>query len=289
MNDKEFIEAVFYNSDGIHWVKRYYTVQELYDINNNELRNTYRIGLCKYLKSIDVEVFQSSIYVKNFLDSIGVIVDNKELTVKILCFSKECNVDEVEEKIIREAKRFKHNIKPLTAHMDLEKLNSKYFGGQLDLNRKGKRLELINESIAKPSDISDIASFMINTLGGLSARGNTVVVTDDYLFKPKNDNQYEINLKAILKSLSAKEVIHYGEGSKINQQLFNNVKKFLKKNGTTLTHKDISDFHDRFWIIKETNRGVLIGTSLNGVGKKLFYYNEIENIDAVEVLSYLPK
>lgn len=41
------------------------------------------------------------------------------------------------------------------------------------------------------------------------------------------------------------------------------------------------------WITKETNKGVVIGTSLNGIGKKIFYYNEIKDEESVEVLRYL--
>ena len=105
-----------------------------------------------------------------------------------------------------------------------------------------------NSIIAKPTDITGIASFMIITLEKLYANGNTVVVTDNYLFKPTNDSQYEHDLKLILKSLSASKDIHYGEDKNINKKLFNSVKEYLKQNETILTHKNLSDFHDRFWI-----------------------------------------
>lgn len=298
MNDREFIDAVFYNSDGINWVKRYYTFEEVYDTDNEELRYIYRRGISEYLKSINVEVFQSSAYANEFLNSIGIIVGNKELSIKILFFPKDCDIDEVEDKIITEAKRFKYNIKPLAALIDLDRLTS-----LIDLNHLKSGISGISGvvgvagmAIASPSFgklikpskcISNTALFMIRTLEGLYARGNTVLVTDNFLFKPEHDNQYEIDLKAILKSLFAKEIIHYGESSKINQKMFDNVKEHLKKYGTTLIHKDIRDIHDRFWITKETNRGLVIGTSLNGIGKKLFYYNKIEDEDVVEVLNYL--
>lgn len=164
-----------------------------------------------------------------------------------------------------------------------DKVNKKF-----GLNTKGQMVKLIHNSIiAKPTDITGIASFMIITLEKLYANGNTVVVTDNYLFKPTNDSQYEHDLKLILKSLSASKVIHYGEDKNINKKLFNSVKEYLKQNETILTHKNLSDFHDRFWITKETNKGVVIGTSLNGIGKKIFYYNEIKDEESVEVLRYL--
>ena len=84
-----------------------------------------------------------------------------------------------------------------------DKVNKKF-----GLNTKGQMVKLIHNSIiAKPTDITGIASFMIITLEKLYANGNTVVVTDNYLFKPTNDSQYEHDLKLILKSLSASKVI----------------------------------------------------------------------------------
>lgn len=287
MNDKDFTDAVFYNSDGIHWIKRYYTIEELYDINNDEIRDKYRLEICNYLKSINVNLYITNICASDFLKSIGVIIDNKELTIYELCFPKNCNIDKLEKNIIEYAKNFKCNIKPLISHIDVGTLNTLYFNGQLDLSGNGQKLTPTNESVSNPKEIDDISTFMINTLKILCSKGNTVVVTDDYLFKPKNDLQYEGNLNKILKSLLANKIIHYGRKDNINNKLFNKVKENLKDIGTTLIHEDRDDCHDRFWITEETKKGIVMGTSLNGICKKLFFYNELDNYDVIDILNYL--
>ncbi|EOU2050680.1 MAG: hypothetical protein E6610_07505 [Clostridium perfringens] len=289
MNDKEFREAVFYNSDGIHRVRRYYTVEELYDISDCTLSYNYRTGICNYLKSINVHFYQTNLWGKEFLNSIGAIVDNKELIVYTLYFSKDCNVDEVEENIIRDSKMFYFNIKPLTAHIDLSILIEKKVNGDLVWGRKGQQLLPLLEGVIKPNDISNTASFMIDNLQGLYSVEKTVVITDNYLFPLKHDNQYEKDLTSVLESLKAKEIIHYGMKKTLDKNLFENVKSYLIKFNITLTHKDIDDFHDRFWITKETHDGLVFGTSLNGIGKKLCYYDKVSKEDAQIVLDYLDK
>ena len=287
MNDKDFREAVFYNADGIHLVKRYYTVKELYDINDCELRIKYRMDMCNYLKSINVDSAQTNFWGKKFLNHIGVIVDNEESIVYTLCFPKDCNVDEVEANIIKYGNECYHNIKPIKARIDLKILCEMEMNGELVLGEKGEKLVPLLEGVIKPTDISDTASFMIDKLVGLCENQKTIVITDNYLFPNKYDNQYKKDLIAVLESLKAKEIVHFGMQKTLDINLFSDIQSHLSSYNITLSHRDINDFHDRFWITKETYDGFVFGTSLNGIGKKLCYYDEIKKEDAKEVLDYL--
>lgn len=284
---EDFKDAVFYNHDGIHSVKRYYTVKELYDTENDELNHRYRTELCKYIKSIGVFVYQGMFLGREFLQSVGVIVDNIEVVPYTICFPNDCNVDEIEYKIITKAKEYKHIIKPITAHIDLDILMNKYARGELALGGKGERLLPLLEDVIKPSDISNTASFMIDNLGGLYATGKTVIITDNYLFPERYDNEYKRDLQAILEFLKADKIIHFGMNRTFNNDLFTDIELYLNNYGMKLIHKEIRDFHDRFWIVKETYDGLVFGTSLNGIGRKLCYYDAISREDAKVVLEYL--
>jgi hypothetical protein len=287
MKVEDFKDAVFYNSDDVNPVRRYYTVKELYDTNDNELNYKYRGLLCEYIKSINVYFSQGMFLGREFLPSIGVIVDNSEVVPYTLYFPKDCNVNEFESKIIEKAKEYKHIIKPITAHIDLGILMEKEVRGELVLGGRGERLLPLTEDVIKPNDISNTASFMIDNLGGLYSKGKTVIITDNYLFPKDYDNEYKTDLQATLKFLEADEIIHFGMKKTFNYQFFSDIKLYLNNYGTKLSHKHIRDFHDRFWIVKDTFDGLVFGTSLNGIGRKLCYYDAISREDAKVVLDYL--
>jgi hypothetical protein len=48
------------------------------------------------------------------------------------------------------------------------------------------------------------------------------------------------------------------------------------------------DFHDRFWINPESMQGLVVGTSLNGIGKKISLVDKISSNDVASILKLLP-
>lgn len=46
------------------------------------------------------------------------------------------------------------------------------------------------------------------------------------------------------------------------------------------------DFHDRFWIADRA-RGVVVGASLDGLGSKLFFIDELKRSDASSIMEEL--
>lgn len=45
-----------------------------------------------------------------------------------------------------------------------------------------------------------------------------------------------------------------------------------------------SDFHDRFWIA-DRKRGVIVGTSLNKIGRKVFFVDALSTSDTTDVVA----
>lgn len=49
------------------------------------------------------------------------------------------------------------------------------------------------------------------------------------------------------------------------------------------------DFHDRFWLNPISRKGIIVGTSINGIGKKISLVDTLNSIDASQVLKELSK
>ncbi|WP_160688601.1 hypothetical protein [Clostridium sp. C2-6-12] len=287
MTDEDYLEAVFYNADGQHPVKRYYTLELLYDTQNEESYDIYIKPFNEFLESINVNYGIGCFLGVDFLKSVGVYVDNKEHVPYTIYYPAGADVDIVEQQVLQTALKFKHKFKAIIAHIDLGVLLEKEAHGELTLGRKGKRLIPLDEDVIKPNDISNTASFMMDWLTALNAKNKTVIITDNYLFTSQRDLAYVRDLKVVLKFLGATKINHYGMRSTFNSILFNDVKEDLQRVGTVLEHYDLEDFHDRFWITKETYDGLVFGTSLNGIGKKLCYIDAISNEDAKTVIDYI--
>lgn len=118
----------------------------------------------------------------------------------------------------------------------------------------------------------------------LGTEGNTVIITDSYLFNPgANQNDYCSDLKELLKNLKAKEIIHSGYTPR-DSTVLNDVMSFLNNKGCTLLINDVTPaYHGRYWICVETKKGITVDVSLNGFQTKRGYVHEtpIDEIESV--------
>ena len=57
-------------------------------------------------------------------------------------------------------------------------------------------------------------------------------------------------------------------------------------NALTISDHTTSDFHDRFWIVDGT-RGLVLGTSLNGVGSRICLLDYLNNTDVARIVQEL--
>lgn len=289
MLEIDYGSSVFYYGDGVHQVRRHYTIEYLFDCDNIELQTKYEREMHCILESFNVAMTQECQWGKELLESIGVLIQNTEVVPYTLYYDSDCDVDLVESEIIKKGLECLYKIKPIIAHIDNHLLMDKECHGELSLGGCGKRLISITEDVIKPSDISDTASFMMDQLLGLESTGKTIIITDNYLFPQNYDFTYENDLKKVLCFLKAKEIRYYGNQNLLNNNFFQKIKQILKSVGTEITFYNISDFHDRFWINKDTLDGLVFGTSLNGIGRKLCYFDAITRDDAKTIIQYLEK
>lgn len=121
--------------------------------------------------------------------------------------------------------------------------------------------------------ISDKTSTLLSVapsqLAKLDAAGKTILITDPYLFPTGADATYPQDLLFLLKGLAANEIIYCAK-SKKNASLYQYIETELQKIGTTLSfNTSLEPCHDRFWYCPETEKCVIFGTSLNGIGKQI--------------------
>lgn len=118
-------------------------------------------------------------------------------------------------------------------------------------------------------------------LAKLNADGKTVLVTDPYLFQnDSNGGTYQSDLITLLSGLKASKII-YCAHQKSSAAFFQQVHTALQAKGTVLDFDNrLVGCHDRFWYCPETEKCVVFGTSLNGIGKKI---GRIDMLTADEV------
>lgn len=146
------------------------------------------------------------------------------------------------------------------------------------------------EDITAPSmKINDIENIIIKFVDKIFPTKNLVII-DGYFFpKATNYSFYDIFCRILDKHKNNIENITVIHNSKANNAAISTFKQkisMLNPLITVKTHKtDI--FHDRFWISPSNKKGVVIGTSLNGIGKKIALVDKISDQDVISLLKEL--
>ena len=123
-------------------------------------------------------------------------------------------------------------------------------------------------------------------LSRLNASGNTVFVTDPYLFPPSADSTYQADLITLLKGLHAVKITYCAK-SKGDSTFFQQTQTDLQSVGTVLDFTcQLDDCHDRFWYCPETEKCVIFGTSLNGIGRKICRIDMLTTEETAELKQY---
>lgn len=108
-----------------------------------------------------------------------------------------------------------------------------------------------------------------------------LVIVDPYLF-PKNPqlgvDAYADFLANLIGSLLEPDaVVTCVVNSRTAPDVVASTRRILQANvpGVSLVEHQTDDFHDRFWLA-DRDRGVVVGTSFNGLGGKLFFIDELK-------------
>jgi hypothetical protein len=122
------------------------------------------------------------------------------------------------------------------------------------------------------------------------APSQSVTIVDPYFFAARNVLTYPSIVANVLGPAvnAVSQITFVRDGTKDVPGLSAAVVTALKSLNSSLTISDhtTSDFHDRFWIVDGT-RGLVLGTSLNGVGNRVCLLDYLSETDVAAIVQEL--
>ncbi len=143
--------------------------------------------------------------------------------------------------------------------------------------------ELLPPGSNKPQLVTKIQS-MLDKLKPFQE----LVIIDGYIFPQGNrrDPNYADTVVDVLKNVvNGLSKLIFITSRDYDVRLSQDIQNRLKQQNQNLVVevKNTDVFHDRFWIT-DRNKGMLVGTSLNGIGKKYFVIDYLEEQDVRDIV-----
>lgn len=140
---------------------------------------------------------------------------------------------------------------------------------EVDLALKNYRAEnncqYIDETIGnKNMTLPEKISFLSEELLNIGSEGNQLTIIDPYLFPKKYDKDYTGLFLGIISAAKVSSIKLIIDSRKCD---INAHKNIFEKVSVQMSVYDSEVIHDRWWIVENVKKGVLCGTSLNGIGK----------------------
>lgn len=139
-----------------------------------------------------------------------------------------------------------------------------------------------------------IVDMLRDKLKGLSP-SYEIIIVDRYIFPSFHNTEDRKDYLTLFTDIFSPTIsnikhINFITCPKYNTDLFSDFKKSLIRLNPELSVvcKTTKEFHDRFWIIDRT-KGLFIGTSLNGIGKRYALVDIIRDKDTEDLLNILMK
>lgn len=121
---------------------------------------------------------------------------------------------------------------------------------------------------------------------------NELIIVDPYFYSPNSNSSYHLMIHSVLApylpNISTLRIVTL-PGGKISPTIKQNVESTLTGANPHLVieHKTSSDYHDRFWISNNREKGIIVGTSFNGLGNKYSLIDRLNTSDVREIVSSL--
>lgn len=119
---------------------------------------------------------------------------------------------------------------------------------------------------------------------------NELIIVDPYLYPsrhPANYSQFVIDI--LSKYLPTITDLRLVTASNYNRTIKTQIETDLQnlRPGLRISHQTSDDYHDRYWISKGREKGIIIGTSLNGLGNKYSLVDRLNTTDVRQIVSGL--
>lgn len=140
--------------------------------------------------------------------------------------------------------------------------------------------DAITHTGIRTDEIEAIVLGIMSTLDGVKH----LLIIDAFFYDDKPDCL--LLLEKIVRSMSSKleKVTLITHGKRVNTRpAMHNVFSTVVP-GIQINDVVTEDFHDRYWIDVENTKGVMVGTSLNGIGKKVAMIDHANSADSREIV-----
>jgi len=125
------------------------------------------------------------------------------------------------------------------------------------------------------------------------APARELIITDPYLFTGSRKRDSEVYAASVVRMIAPAlteglRITAVVSPSQNNETVRTAVLEQLhaRNQDLDISIVEADDFHDRFWIA-DRDRGLIIGTSLNKIGSRIFFVDELSQSDVVAVLTEL--
>ena len=153
------------------------------------------------------------------------------------------------------------------------------------------KLESLNEELTTPrTPTNKIISSLIKYLENIGIDKELIII-DPYFFAPSAGTDYFTTVSEILSpflnTLKELRIVTASNGQAFSSETKNGIESELQKISPSLEvhHSNSNNLHDRFWISNKRKKGILTGTSLNGLGKKYAIVDYIKEEDVANIVS----
>lgn len=149
---------------------------------------------------------------------------------------------------------------------------------------KHQGMEILTEEVLwRNMNYKEKANKFVEYLKNIGAENGDLLIIDPYFF-PKNSHSEYIDLVTdILNKTSPKSITVITDKKNYDEKVFHAVNNKLF---TDISLNFSEEWHDRFWIANRT-KGFVVGTSFNGVGKKISLIAYLDQDDVKEIVNYI--
>lgn len=142
----------------------------------------------------------------------------------------------------------------------------------------------MEDSLSDSIDLFNASDILSQALINLDPK-KCLFLIDPYLFPAHPDDDYVDFFFSIfsktLKEISCLKVFTKGN---YNRDIKSQIEaRSVSEFGVTVELIETSIFHDRFWIVDGT-KGIFIGTSLNGIGKRYSIFDILKHQDVLDII-----
>lgn len=255
----------------------FYSINTLKDLEENNCVDIY-----DYVVN-NLKIFSSN----EFIGSHFVLADKLDIPyLNIMVKVKNNNCEIAMSKLISEVinyiLRSKYNRNTYEVKL-IKEIDDETFNEVI--NTSGCNEYFTEEVLLDNISDDDIVNKFNCYLEQIKSEGADLVIIDPYILSGPDLN-YTNTLINILKKAKAKKYTIITDHDNIGNTSKNNIQKDIQKEIPNIEIIFTKKIHDRFWICNRKT-GFYVGTSLNGIGRKLTLINLLKESEITAIVSYL--